>query len=124
MEQEQRFLAGRWQVILGIDPNQNSEPIQMLSFGFAEREGFEPPVPLTAHLISNQAHSTTLTPLRERFVCRQSSNVMNGFVFENLFDCFLQKKLNSLKLTLLMCFECRIFYLRNEEIFYLSGDVP
>ena len=31
----------------------------------AEREGFEPPVPVTGHLISNQAHSTTLTPLRK-----------------------------------------------------------
>jgi hypothetical protein len=30
----------------------------------AEREGFKPPVPLTVHLISNQAHSITLTPLR------------------------------------------------------------
>lgn len=30
----------------------------------AEREGFKPPVPVTAHLISNQAHSITLTPLR------------------------------------------------------------
>lgn len=25
-------------------------------FFFAEKEGFEPPVPLTVHLISNQAH--------------------------------------------------------------------
>src|ERR1017187_7867643 len=31
----------------------------------AEREGFEPPEPLRAHLISSQAHSTTLPPLRE-----------------------------------------------------------
>ena len=30
----------------------------------AEREGFKPPVPVTVHLISNQAHSITLTPLR------------------------------------------------------------
>jgi len=29
----------------------------------AEREGFEPPEPLRAHLISSQAHSTTLPPL-------------------------------------------------------------
>jgi hypothetical protein len=27
-------------------------------------EGFKPPVPVTVHLISNQAHSITLTPLR------------------------------------------------------------
>lgn len=31
----------------------------------AEREGFKPPVPITVHLVSNQAHSITLTPLRE-----------------------------------------------------------
>lgn len=30
----------------------------------AEREGFEPPVPVTVHLISNQAHSTALTSLQ------------------------------------------------------------
>src|SRR5690606_27439987 len=30
----------------------------------AEREGFEPPVPFPAHLISSQAHSATLSPLR------------------------------------------------------------
>ena len=29
----------------------------------AEREGFEPPVPLPAHLISSQAHSATLPSL-------------------------------------------------------------
>ena len=32
----------------------------------AERVGFEPTVRLHAHLISNQAHSATLSPLRER----------------------------------------------------------
>ncbi len=32
----------------------------------AEKEGFEPPVPLQVHLISSQAHSTTLALLRER----------------------------------------------------------
>src|SRR2546430_1461985 len=30
----------------------------------AEREGFEPSVPLRVHVISNHAHSTTLPPLR------------------------------------------------------------
>jgi hypothetical protein len=30
----------------------------------AEREGFEPPVRLPVHMISNHAHSTTLSPLR------------------------------------------------------------
>ncbi len=30
----------------------------------AEREGFEPSVPLRVHMISNHAHSTTLSPLR------------------------------------------------------------
>ena len=30
----------------------------------AEREGFEPSVPLRVHTISSRAHSTTLTPLR------------------------------------------------------------
>ena len=33
--------------------------------GCAEEEGFEPPVPLRVHLISNQAHSTTLPLLRK-----------------------------------------------------------
>ncbi len=35
----------------------------------AEREGFKPPVPVTVHLISNQAHSITLTPLRIKMQC-------------------------------------------------------
>ena len=30
----------------------------------AEREGFKPPVPVTVHLITNQAPSITLTPLQ------------------------------------------------------------
>ena len=30
----------------------------------AEREGFEPSVPLIVRLISSQVHSTTLPPLR------------------------------------------------------------
>ena len=30
---------------------------------YAEREGFEPPVPFPVHLISSQIRSTTLTPL-------------------------------------------------------------
>ena len=33
----------------------------------AEREGFEPPIPLRGHLISNQARSTALPPLRTGF---------------------------------------------------------
>jgi hypothetical protein len=37
----------------------------------AEREGFEPPEPLRAHLISSQAHSTTLPPLHEGYQCRK-----------------------------------------------------
>ena len=41
------------------------QTIEFSKLIFAEREGFEPPVPLTEHLISNQAHSTTLTPLRK-----------------------------------------------------------
>ena len=32
----------------------------------AEREGFEPSVPLTVRLISSQVHSTTLPPLRTK----------------------------------------------------------
>ena len=32
----------------------------------AEKEGFEPPVPVRAHLISSQAHSTTLALLQAR----------------------------------------------------------
>src|SRR5947207_847951 len=40
-------------------------PLGHLSWCFvlAEREGFEPPVPLRVHLISNQAHSTGLCHL-------------------------------------------------------------
>ena len=37
-----------------------------LYLAMAEREGFKPPVPVTVHLISNQAHSITLTPLRNK----------------------------------------------------------
>ena len=59
----------------------------------AERVGFEPTVPLQGHLISSQAHSTTLPPLqvlvdsnaRERTGFngfRQSgSSTMRGFAF-------------------------------------------
>ena len=35
-------------------------------FVLAEREGFEPSVPLTVRLISSQVHSTTLPPLRTK----------------------------------------------------------
>ena len=35
-----------------------------LPVDLAEREGFEPSVPLTVRLISSQVHSTTLPPLR------------------------------------------------------------
>src|SRR5271154_4787225 len=38
----------------------------------AEREGFEPPEPLRAHLISSQAHSTTLPPLRGGHLAAES----------------------------------------------------
>ena|GEM_PF-141494 len=37
-----------------------------LDRALAEKEGFEPPVPLQVHLISSQAHSTTLALLRAR----------------------------------------------------------
>ena|GEM_PF-4270616 len=46
----------------------------------AEREGFKPPVPVTVHLISNQAHSITLTPLRVRAAKYTScSGLLEGF---------------------------------------------
>src|ERR1700685_1650243 len=48
-----------------------TSPAADLDLGFpaqrgrvAEREGFEPSVPLRTHMISNHAHSTTLPPLR------------------------------------------------------------
>ena len=34
-----------------------------ISLSITEREGFEPPVPLPAHLISSQAQSATLSSL-------------------------------------------------------------
>ncbi len=37
----------------------------------AERGGFEPPVPVKTHLLSRQAHSTTLAPLRIAFIREQ-----------------------------------------------------
>ena len=37
-------------------------------FLVAERVGFEPTVRETAHLISNQAHSTTLAPLHAIYI--------------------------------------------------------
>ena len=42
------------------------------AFKLAEREGFEPPEPLRAHLISSQAHSTTLPPLRGGHLAAES----------------------------------------------------
>ena len=46
----------------------------------AEREGFEPSVPLQVHMISNHAHSTTLPPLRvsETRVIRGSKGKIRG----------------------------------------------
>lgn len=40
--------------------------LNLFDFSSAEEEGFEPPVPLRAHLISSQAHSTTLAFLQMR----------------------------------------------------------
>ena len=42
----------------------------------AEREGFEPPVPFTAHLISNQAHWTALTSLRLTIIF-EAANILS-----------------------------------------------
>ncbi|MEY3607466.1 MAG: hypothetical protein RLZZ447_254 [Verrucomicrobiota bacterium] len=39
-------------------------PSEALERRMAERGGFEPPVRLPVHMISNHAHSTTLSPLR------------------------------------------------------------
>lgn len=41
----------------------------------AEREGFEPPIPLRVCRISSAVHSTTLPPLREVMVgrCRRGA---------------------------------------------------
>ena len=43
----------------------------------AERVGFEPTVPVTGHLISSQAPSTSRTPLRNTLIkfIRQTQNV-------------------------------------------------
>ena len=41
----------------------------------AEREGFEPPGGLPRHLISSQAHSATLPPLRCSTICDTWNNV-------------------------------------------------
>lgn len=50
---------------------------------FAEKEGFEPPVPLRVHLISSQAHSTTLA-----FLLWGNKNTQWGLVLA----AFFQKK--------------------------------
>ena len=54
----------------GVDPKflpTNTKNAKSEDFAFfitsSEREGFEPPGPLRAHLISSQVRSTTLTPL-------------------------------------------------------------
>ena len=46
----------------------------------AERVGFEPTVPVTGHLISSQAPSTSRTPLRNTLIkfIRQNQNVFFG----------------------------------------------
>ena len=41
---------------MAIPYNKKSPHVLRLQRAEAEREGFEPPVPVTAHLISNQAH--------------------------------------------------------------------
>ncbi len=52
----------------------------------AEREGFKPPVPVKVHLISNQAHSITLTPLR--LIIKQiTKNPATGRTF-----CFAERE--------------------------------
>ncbi len=40
------------------------KPFQIAKFLLAEREGFEPSVPFRAHILSRDAHSTALAPLR------------------------------------------------------------
>src|SRR5210317_1926629 len=45
-------------------PNNKKGPKWGLSYYVAERVGFEPTVQQAVHLISSQAHSTTLAPLR------------------------------------------------------------
>jgi hypothetical protein len=42
-----------------------SDPLtKFIEPNYAEKEGFEPSVPLRVHQLSKLAHSTTLTPLR------------------------------------------------------------
>ena len=37
---------------------------EKITFYFAERKGFEPPVPVKVQLLSREPHSTTLAPLQ------------------------------------------------------------
>ena len=52
---------------------------QALTTLLAEEEGFEPPVPLRVHLISSQAHSTTLAFLRWGNKNKQWGLVLTAF---------------------------------------------
>jgi hypothetical protein len=60
------------------------KPTDNTQIFLAEDEGFEPSVPLLAHLFSRQAHSTTLAILRdsnERNCIHFSNQVKIKFVF-------------------------------------------
>ena len=46
------------------DRSKHAAPMPRGALDLAEREGFEPPVPLRVLLFSRQARSTTLAPLR------------------------------------------------------------
>ncbi len=58
------------------------------ALNFSEREGFEPPVPLPAHLISSQAQSTTLSSLLFKNYLRIIASIVK---FVNIF--FARKQL-------------------------------
>ena len=61
---------------------QKAPCVCMRLFGFvAEREGFEPSVRASVHLISSQAHSASLAPLRGREFYYQSARKAKEEVF-------------------------------------------
>ncbi len=55
---------------------------------FAEREGFEPSVPLTVHTLSKRARSATLTPLRRIFMCIETAKLLKLSPFSKLPSVF------------------------------------
>ena len=64
------WVAARTGSFLAVQGSERAPPCtakkeRRFAAALAEREGFEPPVPLRVHLFSRQTHSTTLAPLRK-----------------------------------------------------------